>query len=231
MIELLEAYWPWLLLAVLIGVAVVWLLTRSARRTRVEIDRRDALDEGAGPMARNQALIDAPPPADPPADPAPADAVPPASRATGVPPPAAPAAPPATPVPPPAPAVDPRPAAPSAEPTPVVPPAGGVVGAGAGAAVAAAASAPSAPAPEPGEEDLTRMKGVGPKLAAMLREQGVTRFEQIAGWGDAEIARIDASLGRFQGRIRRDHWIEQARYLAKGDEAGHAAAFGAGGTR
>jgi len=42
----------------------------------------------------------------------------------------------------------------------------------------------------------------------------------------ADIDRIDAELGRFQGRIRRDDWREQARLLSAGDTAGYAAKFG-----
>ena len=79
-----------------------------------------------------------------------------------------------------------------------------------------------------GADDLTRIKGVGPKLAATLRDLGVTSFDQIAAWDDAEIDRIDAELGRFQGRIRRDDWTGQARLLAEGDTAGFAQKYGAG---
>ena len=75
-------------------------------------------------------------------------------------------------------------------------------------------------------DDLTRIKGLGPKLAALLRGLGITRFEQIAGWSEADVARVDARLGSFQGRIARDAWIEQARYLAAGDVAGFEARFG-----
>lgn len=77
-----------------------------------------------------------------------------------------------------------------------------------------------------GVDDLTRLKGVGPKLAEQLRALGITRFAQIAAWSEDDIDRIDARLGRFQGRIRRDGWVEQARLLAAGDSAGFAARFG-----
>lgn len=98
--------------------------------------------------------------------------------------------------------------------------------AGAGEAVAASA-APVPPIAEAGGgDDLTRIKGVGPKLVQQLRELGVTTFAQIAAWNDADIDRIDAQLGRFQGRIRRDDWREQARLLAHDDTAGYEAKFG-----
>jgi predicted flap endonuclease-1-like 5' DNA nuclease len=86
------------------------------------------------------------------------------------------------------------------------------------------------PAPAPaGADDLTRIKGIGPKLVARLGELGVTTYAQIAGWSEADVARIDAELGRFAGRITRDQWIEQAKLLAAGDEAGFAARFGRSG--
>jgi predicted flap endonuclease-1-like 5' DNA nuclease len=94
--------------------------------------------------------------------------------------------------------------------------------AGVGEAIAASA-APVHTAPG---DDLTRIKGLGPKLAQQLRELGVTSFAHIAAWDDAEIDRIDAQLGRFQGRIRRDNWPEQARLLGSGDMAAYEAAFG-----
>ena len=78
-----------------------------------------------------------------------------------------------------------------------------------------------------GPDDLARLKGVGPKLVAQLHALDITRFAQIAAWGEGDIDRIDAQLGRFQGRIRRDSWVEQAGYLATDDIAGFAARFGA----
>jgi predicted flap endonuclease-1-like 5' DNA nuclease len=75
-------------------------------------------------------------------------------------------------------------------------------------------------------DPLTRMKGLGPKARATLAGLGVTRYAQIAAWGDADIARIDAEMGAFKGRIVRDRWVEQARYLAADDVAGFEAVFG-----
>jgi predicted flap endonuclease-1-like 5' DNA nuclease len=70
------------------------------------------------------------------------------------------------------------------------------------------------------------MKGLGPKAQATLAELGVTRFDQIAAWSDADVARIDAGMGAFKGRIVRDRWVEQARYLAADDVTGFEAVFG-----
>ena len=77
-------------------------------------------------------------------------------------------------------------------------------------------------------DDLTRIKGIGPKLAATLESLGVTSFAQIAAWEDAEIDRIDSQLGRFEGRIRRDDWTGQARLLVDGKSAEFSQKYGAG---
>jgi len=97
--------------------------------------------------------------------------------------------------------------------------------AGVGEVIAAAAAPVPVDLPTD-EDDLLLIKGLGPKLVEHLRTLGVSRFDQIAAWDDAEIDRIDAQLGRFQGRIRRDDWPAQARLLAAGDTAGYEAKFG-----
>jgi predicted flap endonuclease-1-like 5' DNA nuclease len=83
------------------------------------------------------------------------------------------------------------------------------------------------PAPAAGN-DVARLKGVGPKLVAQLADLGVTSVAQIAAWDDAEIDRIDAQLGRFSGRIRRDAWVEQARLIESGNTAAYESRFGKG---
>ncbi|GAA0738916.1 hypothetical protein [Sphingomonas japonica] len=91
--------------------------------------------------------------------------------------------------------------------------------------VAAASAAPIAPPPT-GGDDLTLLKGVGPKVAAQLSEHGITRFADLAALSPADAEALDAQLGNFRGRMFRDRWIDQARYLAEGDRAGFEAAFG-----
>lgn len=79
----------------------------------------------------------------------------------------------------------------------------------------------------PGDaDDLERLKGVGPKLAAMLVAHGLTRFEQIAKLTNSEVERLDADLGAFRGRLQRDRVVEQADYLARGDIDGFERRFG-----
>ena len=87
-------------------------------------------------------------------------------------------------------------------------------------------ASPAVAAPNDGADDLLKLKGVGPKLGALLTELGVTRYAQIAGWSDSDITAIDAKLGNFKGRPVRDQWIDQAKYLAAGDIAGFEAKYG-----
>lgn len=75
-------------------------------------------------------------------------------------------------------------------------------------------------------DDLQRMKGVGPKLAGLLAGQGYMRFEQIAALTPEEIEQLDAQLGAFRGRLVRDRIVEQAAFLARGDETGYERVFG-----
>lgn len=83
------------------------------------------------------------------------------------------------------------------------------------------------PAGEGAPDDLQQMKGVGPKLAAMLNAQGLTRFDQIAGLSPGQVEALDAQLGAFCGRLARDRVVEQAHYLARGDLDGYKQSFGA----
>ena len=75
-------------------------------------------------------------------------------------------------------------------------------------------------------DPLDRLKGVGPKFAARLQELGITRYDQLAGLGDEELARLDDRLGPFRGRLARDRVAEQADYLARGDVDGFEEKFG-----
>lgn len=80
-------------------------------------------------------------------------------------------------------------------------------------------------------DDLQMLKGVGPKLAQKLNENGIIRFEQIARLSPNEITMLDGKLGPFKGRLERDRVVEQASYLARGDRDGFEARFGRlGGT-
>ena len=75
-------------------------------------------------------------------------------------------------------------------------------------------------------DDLLKLKGVGPKLASILNERGITRFDQIANLSSGQVEALDASLGAFRGRFERDRIQEQADYLARGDIDGYEVRFG-----
>jgi predicted flap endonuclease-1-like 5' DNA nuclease len=75
-------------------------------------------------------------------------------------------------------------------------------------------------------DDLSRLKGVGPKFADALRGAGFSRYDQLAALTPTEIERLDARLGSFAGRINRDRVVEQAAYLARGDTDGFEQKFG-----
>lgn len=196
--EQLQEYWILIVVALVIAALVIWWLMMASRKTAIK--REETADEEGG-TRRNQALIDAP-----------AASVGPVTAAAN------------------SDRVAAAPATADAEAGAAVP---------AREAIKATETAPPAgldteeptpapaPAPAPASsDDLRRIKGLGPKLVTLLGEQGVTNFAQIAAWDDADIDRIDAQLGRFQGRIRRDNWVEQAKLLAADDIAGYEAQFG-----
>jgi len=64
-------------------------------------------------------------------------------------------------------------------------------------------------------DDLTRLVGVGPRLAARLGALGVNSFEEIAAWTDEDLAAFDKALD-LKGRAARDAWVAQARRFAEG---------------
>ena len=63
-------------------------------------------------------------------------------------------------------------------------------------------------------DDLTQIKGIGPKLSAVLNDKGIYHFSQIAGWTPENIAWLDEKLS-FKGRVQREGWVEQAQNLLK----------------
>ncbi|WP_430431886.1 helix-hairpin-helix domain-containing protein [Oceanicaulis sp.] len=65
----------------------------------------------------------------------------------------------------------------------------------------------------PVSDDLTQIKGLGPKAAAKLSENGVTSLAQIANWTADDVARMDDVING-RGRIERDDWVGQAKALS-----------------
>lgn len=74
---------------------------------------------------------------------------------------------------------------------------------------------PAIDAPRDGmADDLKRIGGIGPKIEGILNELGIFHYDQIANWDAGEAAWIDSYL-RFQGRIDREKWVDQAASLAR----------------
>ncbi|MDQ7070939.1 MAG: NADH-quinone oxidoreductase subunit E [Rhodobacterales bacterium] len=69
-----------------------------------------------------------------------------------------------------------------------------------------------------GADNLKTIKGIGPKLEAMLHEMGFFHFDQVASWGADEVSWVDQNLTGFKGRVSRDNWVDQAATLARGEE-------------
>lgn len=238
MMQTIEANWVAFAVALLAILVVGWLLLARARSkpTRREY-KPDVLDQGAASIQRNQALIDAAPAAKltpPPlgatmagmgeavaigaqdvveeaaTQPEPQPEIEPSPEPSPAPAPQ----PEVVPAPEPQPEIEPAPQpqpeiVPSVEPIPT--------------------PAPPTAAPE-GDvlvaDDLSRIKGLGPKLQKLLPTLGLSTFAQIAALSDADLAELDTKLGAFAGRPAKDNWVEQAKYLATGDTAGFEARFG-----
>ncbi|UWR23688.1 NADH-quinone oxidoreductase subunit E [Sulfitobacter sp. S190] len=74
-----------------------------------------------------------------------------------------------------------------------------------------------------GADDLKMIRGVGPKLERMLNDMGFFHFDQIAKWGQDELAWVDQNLEGFKGRASRDEWVDQADKLARGEQTAFSA--------
>ena len=251
MLETIEANWVVFAVALLAALVVGWWLFGRAATTPDRRERRpDVLDEGQAPAQRNQALIDAPPAAQivpPPVSPAlgglaeavavGAQEVVEEARAAdpeAAPEPVAEPAPELPPQPDPAPVLPdetPRESPPAPQAAPEAPAQPGPApelpdAQPAEPAPAPQSAPPAAPAAAPAADDLARIKGLGPKLQALLPSLGITTFAQIAAMTEADLAELDGKLGIFAGRPAKDNWVEQARFLAEGDVAGFEARFG-----
>ncbi len=96
--------------------------------------------------------------------------------------------------------------APAPQPAPQPAPGGSSASAPAFAAISPASSAQSGGT----GDDLTKIKGIGQVLKGKLNALGITTFQQIAAFTEADIERVNGELD-FPGRIEREGWIEQAR--------------------
>ena len=92
-------------------------------------------------------------------------------------------------------------------------------------AAKAALLAETAPAPaakaenaEPGTLDasnLSLISGIGPTIEKKLRAAGITSWNDIAAWTEADVAKWDEELA-LRGRAAREEWVVQANELLAG---------------
>ena len=205
MITLISENWLLFLIALAIGVVTAFWIWAGTGREASEAEQFDA-DDGLLEKADEVVVPSEPEPAPAPTEPIQV-AKPAAVAATAA------AAKTAEAAPTPAPAAKP---APRPRKKPVV-------------EEAAAPPPPGKPkiAAAVGEPDNLRLiKGVGPKLNGLLNNLGVTRFDQIAAWKAEDITEMDQYLETFSGRITRDSWIDQAKFLAKDDIDGFEKKYG-----
>ncbi|WP_348639614.1 proton-conducting membrane transporter [Mesorhizobium sp. GR13] len=87
---------------------------------------------------------------------------------------------------------------------------------------------PAAPNSKPAntskKDNLRRLIGIGPVNEGKLNKHGITTFAQIAAWTAADIKRVEEYL-EFDGRIKREKWVQQAKLLAAGKEQEFAKRF------
>jgi predicted flap endonuclease-1-like 5' DNA nuclease len=76
------------------------------------------------------------------------------------------------------------------------------------------ASQPAATTPTGEPDDLQRIEGIGPKIASILHESGITTFQQIADRNVEEIKEVLTSSGI---RANPSTWAEQAQLAASGE--------------
>lgn len=75
-------------------------------------------------------------------------------------------------------------------------------------------------------DDLQQISGIGPKNEKVLHTLGFFHFDQIAAWTAEQIDWVDDHL-KFNGRIGREEWVEQARLLHAGNDEEFERRFGA----
>lgn len=63
--------------------------------------------------------------------------------------------------------------------------------------------------------NLSLIAGIGPTIEKKLRAAGITSWEQIASWTEADLEAKDKELA-LRGRATREEWVEQAKELLAG---------------
>ena len=61
-------------------------------------------------------------------------------------------------------------------------------------------------------EDLTKIDGIGPDLAARLKQLNLIKYEQVANLSGDDITNVEDAVN-ISGQIEKNNWISQARAL------------------
>ena len=65
-------------------------------------------------------------------------------------------------------------------------------------------------APRGAPDDMTKIHGVGPEIAAKINEAGIFHYSQLAALDESSVTSLDGEL-KLSGKIERDKWVEQAK--------------------
>lgn len=74
---------------------------------------------------------------------------------------------------------------------------------------------PAAKAEALDASNLSLISGVGPTIEKKLRAAGITSWNDIASWTEADVAKWDEEL-KLRGRATREEWVVQAKELLAG---------------
>ncbi|KUL94688.1 50S ribosomal protein L21 [Bosea sp. WAO] len=74
---------------------------------------------------------------------------------------------------------------------------------------------PAAKAEALDASNLSLISGVGPTIEKKLRAAGITSWNDIASWAEADVAKWDEEL-KLRGRATREEWVVQAKELLAG---------------
>jgi len=69
-------------------------------------------------------------------------------------------------------------------------------------------------------DDLKQIEGIGPKIASMLQQHGITTFAQLAATDASRLQQILDEAGSRYSLADPETWPEQARLAAAGDQEG-----------
>lgn len=64
-------------------------------------------------------------------------------------------------------------------------------------------------------DDLKKIKGIGPVIEKKLNMLGIVSFKQISELNEEAIEQISHTLKFFPDRIKRDHWVQQAKEMTR----------------